>query len=858
MGTSSQMDVFFGRLKGLLLTVALVLGLSGSMNAALAQTATNAPSPVASKIVVEGAVHGDATTIRNYFTGTDQAAINRGIDDLTATGMYKKVSAKSVGDKVVVTVEEGGQVINRVAFDGTNKLKSDQLEVEVHSKPHTAFDETTAKGDVDRIKEAYAKIGRNAVKVTYKLVPLSNGRVDLVFVIDEGDKTGIKSITFVGNKSVSNWRLQGLMQSTEMNLLSWFKTSDVYNPDTLASDEESIRKYYMKNGYADFRIVNTDVNYKPDVGGYVITITMEEGPQYHVSGVSVTSQIAKVSADSVKPLVLLKAGDVYNASAVDKSVEAISRDLARQGYAFADVRPHGDRDGANHTIALAFTIDNAPKVYVERVDIVGNTRTRDYVIRREFDIGEGDPYNHAMVEAAERRVMNLGFFKSVHISTRPGDQADRIIVTVQVEDKPTGSISLSGGYGTTTGFMAEVAFTETNFLGRGQYVKLSVSAGQYSSGWEATFTEPYFLDQHIAAGVDVFHKQNNVSPYTVYDTNTTGVNFRLGVPLTNEITFQPNYSLYQSQITIPNSSSYPYDDCGAPNTGPNGNQYPTGANGPYPVTYWNIPGTGWTQAFANGANCLTNGEASVAIKQQAAEGAVLTSLVGYSLIWDNVDNRKDPTSGVFANFHQDFAGLGGNSQFIRETLDTRYYYPVTEDLTMMFRVQGGQINGIGGQANNLPIINNFNVGPTLVRGFAPGGIGPRDISDAANISTAALGGTTYYGGSAELQFPLFGLPKELGLKGALFADTGTLYGYSGQTNFSSLLGYSYCPGANSTPITQPSCLIVDDEHLMRTSVGGSLIWNSPIGPLRFDLAYPVIKGKYDQTQYFNFTGGTTF
>ena len=847
MGTSSQMDLFFGRLKWLVLTLALVMGLASSMTAAVAQ---NAPAPGTSNIVVEGATHGDADTIRSYFKGSDQASINRGIDDLTATGMFTKVSAKAIGGKVVVSVVEGNQIINRVAFDGTNKLKTDQLAVEVHSKAHTPFDETTAKGDVDRVKDAYSKIGYSAVKVSYKLVPLPNGRVDLVFMIDEGDKTGIKTITFVGNNSVSAWRLHGLMQSTEMNLLSWFKTSDVYNPDTLASDEESIRKYYMKNGYADFRITNTDVNYRPDLGGYVVTITMEEGPQYHISGVTVTSQLTKVSGDSLIGFVQLKAGDVYNATAVDKSVEAISRDLARQGYAFADVRPHGDRDNAAHTIALSFTIDNAPKVYIERVDIVGNTRTRDYVIRREFEIGEGDPYNHTMVEAAERRLNNLGFFKSVHISTRPGTQADRIIVTVQVEDKPTGSISLSGGYGTTTGFMAEIAYTETNFLGRGQYVKLSLSEGQYSSGWEATFTEPYFLDQHLAASVDVFHKQNNVSPYTVYDMNTTGVNLRLGVPVTNEFTFQPNYSVYSSQITIPNTSTYPYNDCGAPNNGASLG-YPAG------TTWFNIPGTGYTEAN-NVSNCLTNGEASVAIKEQAAQGAVLTSLVGYSLIWDNIDNRKDPTTGFYANLHQDIAGLGGNSQFIRETFDGRYYYPVTEDLVAMFRLQGGQINGYGGDSSDLPLIDNFNVGPTLVRGFAPGGIGPRDISDAANISTAALGGTTYFGGTAEIQFPIFGLPKELGLKGALFVDTGTLYGFNGQTNYSNLLGYTYCPGANSNPITQPSCLIVDDEHLMRTSAGGSIIWNSPIGPLRFDLAYPIIKGKYDQTQFFNFTGGTSF
>jgi outer membrane protein insertion porin family len=841
MGTSSQMNLFRGRLKKLLLAVVVMSGISSPFSMAIAQTAGDA----AANVEVQGATRGDQDTIRAYFKGTGEAAVNRGVADLTATGMYKKVSAKAVGGKILVSVEEGGLIINRVAFDGGNKLKGEQLAVEVQSKARSAFDEETAKGDIDRIKEAYKKVGRSAVKVSYRLVNLPNGRVDLVFTVDEGDKTGIKSINFVGNQTVSSYRLRSLMQLTEMNFLSWFKTSDVYNPDTLATDEETIRKYYMRYGYADFRIVNTDVRYLPDQSGYNITITVEEGPVYRVSSESVTSHLTKVDGAALERFVLLHHGDVYNATLVEKSIESITRYLAGLGYPFADVRPHGERNNTTHEIALAFSVDDAPKVYIERVDIVGNTRTRDYVIRREFDIGEGDPYNHTLIEKAERRLNNLDFFKSVHISTRPGSSADRVVVTVNVEDKPTGSVSLSGGYSTTEGAIAEVSFTETNFLGRGQYVKLSVSEGQYSKGWSATFTEPYFLDQRLAAGIDVFHKEQDVNPYAEYETWTTGVNLRLGVPITDEFTFQPNYSIYASQIVIPDSQSQPYGDCG-----PQGNGF--GGS-----TVWNYPGIGNQTASPN-YNCLTNGEASIAIKEAAAQGTIVTSLVGYSLIWDSLDNRKNPTTGLYASLHQDIAGLGGQSEFVRETLDTRYYYPVTDDLTAMFRIQGGQITGFGSEKNDLPIIDNFNLGPTLVRGFAPGGIGPRDVTDPNNISTNGLGGTTYWGGSTELQFPIFGLPKELGLRGAVFADAGSLYGFSDKTDFSGLLGYSYCPAAGSSLITQPSCLRVDDEQKIRSSVGVSVLWASPIGPLRFDLAYPITKGKYDQTQYFNFSGGASF
>jgi outer membrane protein insertion porin family len=832
------MKLFRGCLSGLFLVVALALSVCESASLANAQNAK--PNP---NIVVEGA-RGDADAIRGYFSGTDQASVNRAVDDLSATGMFSKVSAKIVDGKVVVTVVESGQIVNRIAFEGDTKLKSDQLAVEVQSKARAAFDPAVANADVDRIKEAYKKVGYNDTKVTYRLVNLPNGRVDLVFTIVESDKTGVRSINFVGNNAISSYRLHGLMQTTEMNFLSWFKSSDVYQPDTLAADEEAIRKYYMKNGYADFRITDTNVVYDPDKKGYIVTITVSEGTQYHVSGVTVTSHLAKVSSESLERFVLLRAGDVYNASAVEKSVEAMTRQLARLGYAFSDVRPHGDRNEATHQIALAFTVDDGPKVYIERMDIVGNTRTRDYVIRREFDIGEGDPYNHTLIEQGERHLNNLGFFKTVHISTRPGSSPDRIIVTIAVEDKPTGSVSLSGGYSTTEGFLAEVAFTETNFLGRGQYVKASISEGQFANGWGLTFTEPYFLDQHLAAGFDLFHKQQLENQFALYETSTTGVNLRLGIPITDELTFQPNYSIYAAQIEVPNNANQPFDDCQPPNQT---DFIPGGTTIPIPATAFD--------------NCLLNGEASLAIKQAAAEGVTVTSLVGYSLIWDSLDNRRDPSSGFFANFHQDIAGVGGNSEFVRETFDGRYYYPITDDIVGLLHGQAGQITGFGVD-QNLPIINNFNLGPTLVRGFAPGGIGPRDISNPTNISGNGLGGTTYFGASGEVQFPLFGLPKELGLKGAFFVDAGTLFGYTGGTNFSQLVGLpagTQCETALANAhFTQSNCITLDDELTIRTSVGASVLWASPLGPIRIDVAYPVIKGKFDQTQFVNFTGGATF
>ncbi len=816
---------FFGAL-----VLAVVIAFSGL---------TVATPAFAQQIVVEGNTGVSPASLKPYFSGMDPASIQRGVDDLKATGIYSSVSARAEDGRIVVSLASGKQIINRVAFEGNSKITKEQLEVEVQSKPGVAYNDALGEADVARIKDAYRKYGYNEAQVTKRLVQLPNGRVDLVFTIDEHGKTGIREIRFVGNNAVSSYRLHNLMQTSTMNLLSWFKSTDVYDPDRLASDEEAIRRYYMKNGYADFRIVNTDVAYQQNPPGYIITITLDEGPQYHVSGVNVDSHIPAVNGPSLLRFSALRAGDVYDAGGVDKTVDAMSRDVASHGYAFSEVRPHGDRDTANHTIALSYSVDDGPKVYIERIDIVGNTRTRDYVIRREFDIGEGDPYNHEMIERAERRLNSLGYFKKVHISNRPGSSPDRVIVVVEVEDQPTGSISLSGGYSTTQGVLAELAYTETNFLGRGQYVRLSVSDGQYSQGWKASFTEPYFLGQRLAAGFDIYHQVQLQNQYALYQNWTTGATLRLGIPITDDLTFQPNYALYQSKITIPNTSSEPYNDCSGPNDP------------------WIVGGTFYSLTPTAYENCLTNGEAPVEIKQAAAQGAVTTSLLGFALSYNTLDSHKNPTSGWYATYKQDFAGVGGQSDFIRETFDARWYHAITEDFTGILHFQGGQINGFGSQP--LDLINNFMMGPTLVRGFAPGGIGPRDIASGLdNIQGAAIGGTTYYGASAEVDFPIFGLPKEIGLQGALFADAGSLIGYSGQTNFSNFLGYSYCPGQNVYLITQPSCANVWDPNVIRTSVGASLIWASPMGPIRFDFALPLSKGKYDQTQVFNFSGGATF
>ena len=818
---------FLGVRPNRFLLVALFLALFGAL----------IPAAHAESVTVYGNHRVDTPTVQSYFKGTDQASINKGVKDLYASGLFADIKVSGGRGGIIVTVTENN-TINRVAFEGNSKVKTETLQAEIVSKSRGPFSPATVAADIERIKDVYRRSGRAAATVTSRTVDLPNGRLDVVFTVDEGGKTGIREISFVGNTAFSSGKLRDLMQTTEMNYLSFFKTSDVYDPDKISSDLELIRRFYLKNGYADFRVIGSDVHYDAERTGYIVTITVEEGAVYTVASVDVESHIPEIDGASLRGFLRLSAGETYNGNMVEKTTEALTKEVMRRGYAFSQVKPRGDRDPVTHTVAIAFVIEEGPRVYIERIVVRGNTRTRDYVIRREFELAEGDAYNKVLIDRAERRLNNLGFFKKVKISNEPGSAPDRVIVVVDVEDQPTGSLSLSGGYSTSDGFIAEVSVSESNFMGRGQFVKLAVSEGQYSRGVTFSFTEPYFLDHRIAAGFDLFAKKSDVSQYSFYNNFVTGGTVRFGLPITDEITFSPRYSVYRSDITIPNDTNHPYNDC----------QFPV----PF-VT----PGTfGAALPLGPFSNCLTNGEASLALKQAA--GVTVTSMFGYSLSYNSIDNFKNPTSGVYAELKQDAAGAGGDEKFLRTSGDLRYYHTIyTDDIVGIIHLQGGDITALGGQ--QLRIVDNFNLGPSLVRGFAPNGIGPRDVSIGVDPSGNPLGGTKYFGASAEVQFPIWGLPRDFGLKGALFFDLGALFGYEGKTNFTPG-GFGACTPQDQAPLfTQGTCVTLGgDTTKIRTSAGASLIWNSPMGPIRFDFAKAITKSQYDQTQFFRFSGGAAF
>ncbi|MGO4705186.1 outer membrane protein assembly factor BamA [Microvirga sp. 2MCAF38] len=751
-------------------------------------------------------------------------------------------------------------VINRVAIEGNKRVEKAAIEGELQVRARTAYNQAVVDADVQRILEVYRRQGRALASVTPRIVDLPNGNIDVVYTIVEGDKTGVKEIRFVGNDQVSSSRLRGVMTTTESNLLSFFKSSDVYDPDRIDNDLELIRRYYLKNGFADFRIVSNDVQFDQGEEGYIVTITVSEGEQYRLGNVAVDSRLADIDAASLQGKVSTSSGSVYNADAVQKSLQNLTTEVVRSGHAFAQVRPVATRDPATRTINLGYVVEDGPRVYIERINVRGNSRTRDYVIRREFDLGEGDPYNKVLMERAERRLNNLGFFKRVRVSNEPGSAPDRVVVNVDVEDQSTGAFSISGGYSTSDGFIGEVAVSESNFLGRGQYVRVAGQLGQRTNGVDFSFTEPYFLGYRLAAGIDLFSKFSDQTKYARYENRMTGGQLRLGMPFTEELTITARYSLYQQSLKIPNDFKQPYNDCSVPLAN-------TPINGPDTIA----PGT------PNRTFCEGNGEASLAIKQ--SRGDTLTSLAGLTFNYNTLDNTKDPRSGFYAEVKTDVAGLGGDSKYFRATGDARYYYEVLDDVVGIARVQGGQITGFGNNnsngfagGGNLRIVDQFFLGPSLVRGFATNGIGPRDIS-TLDTNANAVGGTTYFGGSLELQFPIFGLPRELGLRGAVFADAGTLYGYEGPTRFDTnnngvIEGFSPTLGCTRTALVSQECIVVRDSHVIRSSVGASILWTSPLGPIRFDYAFALSKDDGikvngvsvggDRTQAFRFSGGTRF
>lgn len=766
-GYLSHMNLFAIFVRRALLLLVLALGPAAGMLVP-GFIAASSEAATVSSIVVTGNTRIDASTVKSYVLivpgkSFGSADIDESVKSLYGTGLFSDVTINVSGSRLVVKVVEN-PIVNRVLIRGNKKVKSNVLMPLLQTKPRGVLTDAKLQGDVQAITDYYATQGRSLASVTPEVTPLADNRVDVTIQINEGARTGVGTITFVGNSAFSDSRLRSVINTKVHGLLSWLNRKDVYSEAKLAADQESLRRFYLSHGYADFRVISVDTDFNEAKGRYHIVFTIEEGDKYRFSTVNVDSTIPGVDGSALRRFVETRPGAVFDAVDIEKSVEALTIEVSRLGHPFVQVRPRGDRNYENHTISVTYLVDEGPRLYVERIEILGNTKTRDYVIRREFDFSEGDPYNRVLVDKAERKLRNLGYFKSVLISTEPGSSPDRVVVIVSIEEDATGDISLGGGI-STEGLVAEISLNERNFLGRGQQLRISVGYGSDQQAYNLSFTDPYFLGYNISAGFDAYMTQQDSSNFRPFDNEIIGGAIRLGLPITDDLRFNLNYKIFNQSIS--NSTLQAY--------------------------------------FPN--------------------GDYLTSSAGYSVVYSTLDNKTDPREGMNIVLQQDFAGIGGDARYMKSQIDARYYQDIFPDADIIgiLHAGAGNITGLG---QPIAAIDAFFKGPDLVRGFEAYGIGPVDPATGIPI-----GANNFWMTSAEVQFPLPLLPPDFGLRGAVFADAGSAWG---------------------------SDYAVDPSNVIRSSVGASIMWASPIGLLRGDFAQAITKADTDKTQFFRFSAGKTF
>jgi len=704
----------------------VLLVVASAMLASPAASQSRAPAVLPAggaigNIRIEGVQRIEPETVRSYLLVQpgdpwDPERIDRSLKALFATGLFADVKLDREGNTLIVRVVEN-PIINRIAFEGNSKLDDKDLNGEIQLRPRVVYTRTRVQNDVKRIIDLYRRHGHFAATVEPKVIQLSENRVDLVFEINEGPATGVQSINFVGNRNFGDGTLRGVIETKESRWYRFLSTEDNYDPDRLTYDRELLRKFYLAEGYADFRVVSAVAELTPDRDGFVITFTVDEGERYRFGKIGINIGLKDVPADSLQPLLTVQSGDWYNAEQVEKSISVLTDALGNRGYAFVEIKPQITRNREDRTVDVTFDVRQGPQVYVERIDIVGNVRTLDKVIRREFRLVEGDAFNTQKMQRSKDRIKNLGFFKKVEVTNAQGSAPDRTVITAEVEEQSTGELSLGVGFSTSDGPLADISIRERNFLGRGQDVRIGTVVSFRSQQVDLSFTEPYFLDKNIAAGVDLFEVKTSptasffsgVTP--AYEQFSYGGALRTGYQITDNLRQTLKYTLRSDDIT-------------------------------------NI-----------------QSDASLFIQLQG--GTHLTSSVGQVLLYDRRDNRLDPTSGYFVSLGNDFAGVGFGVDYVRNKVNFGYYYPVAPEWVLSFTGEGGDIFGWGGQ--KVLLQDRFFVGGDNLRGFEPAGIGPRDI-----VSDDSLGGNKYYVGSVTLGVPL-GLPKELGLSGRVFSDFGTLY-----------------------------------------------------------------------------------
>jgi outer membrane protein insertion porin family len=698
--------------------VALLFG-STALVAPQAAFAQAAQSSVVQRIVIQGNERIEQGTVISYLPiqpgdTVDAARLDLALKTLARTDLFADVKIEIVSGDLIVKVVEN-PIINQVVFEGNSSLKEDKLKDEVQIRPRGIFTRSKVQADVQRIIELYRRSGRISATVTPKVVELPQKRVDLVFEINEGPKSGVLGINFLGNSEYSDNDLRDVVVTKESHWYKFLTSNDNYDPDRIEYDREQLRKHYRNRGYFDFRVVSSVAELAPDKNGFAVTYTLDEGPKYKFGKITVETELKKLDGTLLAQILPIRTGQLYEDEKIEQATDALTFAAGAAGFAFVDVRPRYVPNRETNTVDVVFQVREGPRVYVDRIDIVGNTRTLDYVLRRELEVAEGDAYNRVLVDRSKNNIRRLGFFKEVDIEEIPGSAPDRTALRVKVEEQPTGELSFSAGYSSVDKLVLDVGITERNFRGRGQNMRGRVSVGSLRQQVDFAFTEPRFLNRNLVAGVDLYSFRYDLSDYAAYDTSSVGGNVRVGFPLTQNASMSLRYTLRRDEVSVDDS-------------------------------------------------LCTSGSVSQILCLQ--RGAYMTSLVGYGLRIDKRNDPIQPTRGWFADLNQDLAGFGGDVKYLKTETDAGWYWGFNKDFIFSATGSAGYIEGWGG--DNVRINDRFYKGGTNFRGFETAGIGPRDISTTSN----SMGAKLYAIGTFELTVPTL-LPEQYGIKAAVFSDFGT-------------------------------------------------------------------------------------
>ncbi|KQU96378.1 outer membrane protein assembly factor BamA [Devosia sp. Root105] len=668
------------------------------------------------------------------------------------------------------------RLISAVLFEGNSGFSDAQLLAMVNVAEQGSFTEGGLAADAESIRLAYVGKGYMGVTVTPRVEQSESGRARITFVVNEGQRTGIAAINFTGNNSISSGTLKSIIRTHETSLLSWLFRDDTYSEDLLTIDRGLIELYYMNHGYPDAQVTSAVGEYDTSRNAYFVNFTISEGERYRFGSIGVETSIPGLNPDAMTGAIRTGKGGTYSLADLQKSQEDLAFEATAQGYAFADVRPRVDRDVTNSTFNVTYLVDEGARIYVERINISGNTKTRDAVIRRELDFGEGDPFNRSMVQRGKTRIEGLGFFKTVAFDMQAGSAPDKVVINITVEEQSTGDYGLTAGFDSSAGLLGEVSVTERNFLGRGQYVRAAVSASESGQSYDFSFTEPRFMGLRVSSGVDVYHRITEETEKNTYGTTATGGQIRFGAPITTDLSASIFTGLEQKVLKDHEAT------------------------------------------FSDIFNPLPH---------NTPESTFNKAWVGYSLAYNTLDDTKRPTEGIYATFSQQYIGWDYN--LLKTEAKARYFMPLLSDWNVIgsVKAQAGYITALDG--GTVSPLEAFRSAGSIVRGFQSGGMGPR-----LNSSQELLGYTGYVAASAEIEFPIPILPETYGVRGAVWADAALIDGNGGVGVMGPL-----DPGS------------IDQNF--KSSVGASIIWDSPFGPLRGDFAHVLNKATDDKTQVFSLT-----